>query len=191
MSPDRPLRLSITRAVGQRGRFCRSNEQAPARRASHSTLFPACATNVQPSLAGLGLGLGSRESCRVWAEGTATTPNIAGHVTEGREGGRAQKQPRNAPAQEGPNVTSVHYWRARLVPAHDQEGPGSTPPSTSWQMETWTCAENSVKDHPRCLRQRRAGGACTALRRGIGERGNGWQPGPGLPMRVWKEGSAN
>lgn len=63
--------------------------------------------------------------------------------------------------------------------------------SMTWQVETRTCAVNSVEDHPHPLRHRQAGGACIALRRGIGERGNGWQPGPGLPMRVCKEGSAN
>lgn len=116
VSPFRPLR-----AVGQRGR------------ALHSTLFPACATNVQPSLA----GLCSWESRRVREEGAATTPNIA--VTEGREGGRAQRQPRNAPAQE----------ESQTSPSSGPGGPRKYP-----TLHVLACAVNSVKDHPHCLRHR-------------------------------------
>lgn len=67
--PTGPLRLWSRWAACQMGRFCSRNKQGPALRASDGTLFLAS----NPGWKGLCL----LESCRVQAEGAATTPNIA------------------------------------------------------------------------------------------------------------------
>lgn len=69
VSPHVPSVLWSRWAVRQMGRFCSSNKQGPALRASVGTLFLAS----NPDWKGLCL----LESCRVRAEGAATTPNIA------------------------------------------------------------------------------------------------------------------
>lgn len=87
VSPHVPSVLWSRWAVRQMGRFCSSNKQGPALRASDGTLFLA----YNPGWKGLCL----LESCRVRAEGAATTPNIARGMRtwESRETAKKHSRP--------------------------------------------------------------------------------------------------
>lgn len=86
VSPQVPSVLWSRWAVRQMGRFYPSNKQGPALRASDGTLFLA----YNPGWKGLCL----LESFRVWAEGAATTPNIASRMRTWGSRETAKKQSR-------------------------------------------------------------------------------------------------